>query len=142
VTGVEAWANKKGVQGFQLYYSDGSNSRLYGTIDGDRTQRLDWDPSVDTITQVRTWGNGRGQFLGRIEIKTAKGGHFDVGKDTSGQDTFETNVGSGIMLGAFGTSGDLMDSLGFYFLKSKIDKISMEDIVFDETPEMLNERME
>jgi hypothetical protein len=142
MTGLEVWANKKGVMGIQFYYSDGSSSPLYGKIDGDRTKRLDWDPAVDTITQVRSWGNGRGQFLGRVEIKTAKGGHLDVGKDTGGQDTFEYNVGSGIMLGAFGTSGDLVDSLGFYFLRSKIDKITMDDIVFDETPEMLNERME
>lgn len=141
VTGIEAWATDGGVEGIQFYYSDGKPSKLYGTIKGDG-KRVDWDPSVDSVTQVRSWGNGRGQHLGRIELKTTKGAHLDVGKDTSGQDTFEYNVGSGIMLGAFGSSSSLIESLGFYFLKSKIDKISMDDIVFDETPEMLNERME
>jgi hypothetical protein len=71
-----------------------------------------------------------------------KGAELDVGKDTNGQDTFETKVNSGIMLGAFGSSGDHVDNLGFLFLKSKIDKITQDDIVFSETPEDLNARME
>jgi hypothetical protein len=141
VTGIEAWASKRGVEGIQFYYSDGKPSKLYGTIVG-QGKSVHWDPSVDTITQLRSWGNGRGQHLGRLEVKTAKGEHLDQGKDTSGQDTFEYNVGSGIMLGAFGTSSSLIESLGFYFLKSKIDKISMDDVVFDETPETLNSKME
>lgn len=141
VTGIEAWASKKGVEGIQFYYSDGKSSKLYGTIVG-QGKRVDWDPSVDKITQFRSWGNGRGQHLGRIEVKLSKGGHLDQGKDTSGQDTFEYNVGSGIMLGAFGTSSSLIESLGIYFLRSKIDKISMDDVVFDETPEALNSKME
>lgn len=142
ITGVEAWANDKGVRAIQFYYSDGSNSNLYGKIDGDRHAKMEWDPAVDTIDQVRTWGNGRGENLGRVQIRTTQGKELDVGKDTNGQDTFESKVASGILLGAFGASGDLIDSLGFIFLKSKIERISIDDVVFKETPEELNKRME
>jgi len=105
-------------------------------------QRLDWDPSVDGVSQLKTWGNGKGQYLGRVYLRTKKGAELDVGKDTDGQDTFETKVNSGILLGAFGGSGDKIDRLGFLFLKSSIDKITLEDVVFKETPEELNKRME
>lgn len=130
ITGVEVWANKGGVRAIQFYYSDGTNSGQFGKIDGDRHGRLDWDPAVDGISQVKSWGNGRGQHLGRVQIRTKKGAELDVGKDTSGQDTFESKTASGIMLGAFGRSGDLVDSLGFLFLKSKIERITIDDVVF------------
>lgn len=142
ITGVEIWASTKAVRAVQFYYSDGTNSDLFGKIDGDRHGRMDWDPALDGISQVKTWGDGRGQYLGRIQIRTKKGAELDVGKDTNGQATFETKVNSGIMLGVFGMSSDLIDNLGFLFLKSTIDKITIDDVVFDETPEQLNARME
>ncbi|KAF2715525.1 hypothetical protein K504DRAFT_529686 [Pleomassaria siparia CBS 279.74] len=142
VTGVEVWSNDHNVRAVQFYYSDGTNSPQWGKIDGNKHARLDWDPSVDGISQIKSWGNGKGQYLGRVYIRTVKGAELDVGKNTNGQNTFETNVASGIMLGAFGQSGDSIDSLGFLFLKSKIEKITVDDVVFNETPEDLNARME
>lgn len=140
ITGVEVWANTKSVRAIQFYYSDGTNSRQWGVVDGDRKGKLTWDPATDGISQIKTWGNGRGQFLGRVQIRTRSGKELDVGKDTSGQDTFETNVGSGIMLGAFGASGDVIDRLGFLFLRSKVEKLTIDDIQFKDTPEDLNKR--
>ncbi|KAF2111880.1 hypothetical protein BDV96DRAFT_179717 [Lophiotrema nucula] len=142
ITGVEVWGDGKGVRALQFYYSDGTQSDLIGKIDGDKHGRMDWDPSVAQISQIKTWGNGKGQNLGRVYIRTTAGNELDVGKDTSGQDTFDTKVASGIMLGAFGASGDRIDNLGFLFLKSKISKIDVGSIVFDETPEALNAQQE
>ncbi|KAF2731385.1 hypothetical protein EJ04DRAFT_579188 [Polyplosphaeria fusca] len=142
ITGVEVWANDKTVRAIQFYFSDGTNSQQWGKPDGNKHARMDWDSAVDQIGQIKTWGNGKGQSLGRVYIRTKSGKELDVGKDTSGQDTFETNVASGVMLGAFGTAGDVIDSLGFIFLKSKIEKITVSDIVFDETPEALNAQQE
>ncbi|KAF2262424.1 hypothetical protein CC78DRAFT_534762 [Lojkania enalia] len=142
ITGIEAWADKKSVRGVQFYYSDGTNSGLVGKQDGDRHGRMDWDPSVDQISQIKMWGNGVGKYNGRIYIRTKKGNEFDVGKDTSGQDVYETKVASGIMLGAFGNAGERIDHLGFLFLKSKIEKITVGDVVFSETPEELNSKKE
>ena len=140
ITGVEVWANTKAVRAIQFFYSDGTNSKQWGIVDGDRRAKLNWDPASDGISQVKTWGNGRGQYLGRVQIRTRSGKELDVGKDTSGQDTFESDVGSGIMLGAFGASGDVIDRLGFLFLKSKVEKVTIDDIKFKETPEELNKR--
>ncbi|KAH7125511.1 hypothetical protein B0J11DRAFT_308099 [Dendryphion nanum] len=142
IKGVEVWANTKSVRAIQFYYSDGTNSQQWGKVDGDRHARMDWDPATDGISQIKTWGNGRGQYLGRVQIRTSKGKELDVGKDTNGQNTYETKVASGIMLGAFGGAGDVIDRLGFLFLKSKVDKISIDDVKFKDTPDQLNKRME
>lgn len=140
VTGVEVWANAWAVTGIQLYFSDGTDSGVFGHENGDRTDRLTWDPSTDSISQLKMWGNGQGQFTGRVQIRTKTGLELDVGKDTSGQDTYEIKVNSGIMLGALGKSGDSIDVLGFLFLKSTVSKISMENVTFQETPDELNAR--
>lgn len=142
ITGVEVWANTKAVRAIQFYYSDGTNSQQWGKIDGDRTARLSWDPATDSISQIKMWGNGKGQYLGRVQIRTKSGKSLDVGKDTNGQDTFETKVASGIMLGAFGASGDSIDRLGFLFLKSTVSKVTIDDVKFQDTPEALNRRKE
>lgn len=142
VTGLEVWASKDAVTGVQLYYSDGTDSGLFGKQNDQKTQRVDWDPSNDNISQLKMWGNGRGQYNGRIQLRTKTGIELDVGKDTTGQDTYEIKVNSGIMLGAFGKSGDNIDIIGFLFLKSTIDKISIEDVAPQDTPEELNARKE
>ncbi|KAF2248407.1 hypothetical protein BU26DRAFT_565804 [Trematosphaeria pertusa] len=142
MTGIEVWASKKEVEAIQFYYSDGTNSGQLGKVDKNKKHaRLDWDSSTDGISQVKTWGNGKGESLGRVYIRTKGGAELDVGKDTDGQDTYESKTASGILLGAFGRSGEVIDGLGLLFLKSKIDKITVEDMVFKETPDQLNAQM-
>jgi hypothetical protein len=140
ITGIEAWATDDEVTGLQFYYSDGKSGRQYGKANGGKRGRLDWDPAVVRISQVKTWGNGNAKSLGRVYIRTTDGRELDIGKDTSGQDAFETNVASGVMLGAFGNSGWIIDRLGFLFLKSEVINVSVDDIVFADTPENLNAR--
>lgn len=130
ITGVEVYSSGKGVESIQFFYSDGTNSAQFGKPNEEKKQRIDWDPSVDSLSQVKTWGNGNGQWLGRVYFRTKSGKELDQGKDTNGQDTFEHNVESGILLGGFGNSGDRVDSLGLLFLKSKIDKMTVSDVVF------------
>lgn len=131
ISGVEVWASKKAVEAIQFFYSDGTNSPQFGIVNSnERHARLDWDPSIDSLSQVKTWGNGRGKYLGRLFIRTKKGAELDVGKNTNGQDTYEHNVESGILLGAFGAQGDVIDSLGLLFLRSKIDRMSISGIEF------------
>ena len=130
MTGVEVYAGSKEVEAIQFFYSDGTNSPQFGRVQTERKQRIDWDPSTDSLSQVKSWGNGKGQYLGRLYMRTKTGKELDLGKDTGGQTTFEHNVESGILLGAFGNSGDVLDSLGLLFLKSKIDKMTVSDVVF------------
>lgn len=142
MTGVEVWADDNRVQAIQFYYSDGTNSGQMGKIKGDKHDRMDWDPSTDGISQAKSWGNGRAQALGRVYLRLKSGKELDVGRDTSGQDSFEHNVFSGIMLGAVGRSGDNIDQLGWLFLKSKIDAITVSDVEFKDTVEALNSKKE
>ncbi|KAF2819401.1 hypothetical protein CC86DRAFT_413095 [Ophiobolus disseminans] len=140
ITGVEVYASDKAVEAIQFFYSDGTNSPQFGQPDEERKQRIDWDPSTDSLSLVKTWGNGRGKYLGRLYIRTKAGKELDIGKDTSGQTTYEHKVESGILLGAFGLSADSIVNLGLYFLKSKVDKMAVSNVVFKETPEELNKR--
>jgi hypothetical protein len=150
ITGVQVWATSKSIRGVQFYYSNGKDSGLIGdsTHDEGLDTRLDWDASTDVVDQVKMWGNGDGTWLGRFYLHTKSGKQIDIGKDTNGQDTFETNVGAGVLLGAFGAAkedgdkGKRIVAMGLLFLKSKITKISQDEVVFDETPEVLNARKE
>lgn len=133
MTGLEAWATMDEIQGIQFYYSDGTTSGMVGKLKETTTKhaRIDWDPATDGVEQLKTWGNGIGTLLGRVYLRTKAGAEFDVGKeDTSGQDVFESKTASGILLGAFGRSGWLIDGVGFLFMKSKIDKMTIEDVSF------------
>ena len=139
VTGLEVWASGKAVRAVQLYYSDGSNSGMVGKLDDVREhQRIDWDPSKDSISQYKSWGNGNGKYLGRIYLRLKSGGELNVGKDVDGQDVYETDVQSGILLGAFGRSGDSIDGMGALFLKSKVSKVTIEDVKFVCLPLSIN----
>ncbi|KAF2448959.1 hypothetical protein P171DRAFT_352607 [Karstenula rhodostoma CBS 690.94] len=139
VTGMEVWASKKAVRAVQLYYSDGSNSGMVGKLDDiGEHQRIDWDPSKDGISQLKTWGNGNGKYLGRVYLRLKSGGELNVGKDTDGQTTYETDVQSGIMLGAYGRGGDSIDGMGVLFLKSKVKKVTIENVNLNERMQGLN----
>ncbi|KAF2751128.1 hypothetical protein M011DRAFT_473642 [Sporormia fimetaria CBS 119925] len=142
MTGVEAWASKKGVLAVQFFYSDGSSTPVFGKIGGDRHARLDWDPTTTGVEQVRSWGDGRAKMLGRLYMRLRNGDTLDVGKDIGGQDAFETQVHSGILMGVEGHSDDVVYKLGLRFLRSPVKKMRVGRITFDETPEELNKKMQ
>lgn len=140
MTGMEVWASGKAVRAVQFYYSDGTNSPMIGKLDDIKEhQRIDWDPSKDGIDQFKSWGNGKGQYLGRVYLRLKSGGELNVGKDTDGQDTFESDPQSGIVLGAFGRGGDVVDGMGMLFLKSTVDKMTIEDVAFVCLPQTPNQ---
>lgn len=131
VTGMEVWASSKAVRAIQFYYSDGTNSGMVGKLDDVKEhQRIDWDPSKDSIGQFKSWGNGNGKYLGRVYLRLKSGGELNVGKNTDGQEVYEQDIQSGILLGAYGKAGDSIDGMGTLFLKSKITKMTIEDVAF------------
>jgi len=77
ITGVEVYASGKAVEAIQFFYSDGTNSPQFGEPNEEKKQRLDWDPSVDSLSLVKSWGNGRGQYLGRLYMRTKTGKELD-----------------------------------------------------------------
>ena len=70
----------------------------------------------ETITRASLWGNGVGTRTGRIWFETDRGRTFNAGRDTTGQDEFPINVGSGILAGFVGRSGTDIYILGFAFI--------------------------
>jgi hypothetical protein len=131
INGVEVYYDKNGVNSLQWYYTDDSKGDVIGHAKGDH-QKLTWDPSAgEMITSFKCWGNGKGEWLGKVSIQAGKDKALEVGKNVGNQDTFDQKTESGILVGAFGNADkDRVISLGLLFLKSKIDKMSVQDIVY------------
>ncbi|KAF2678211.1 hypothetical protein K458DRAFT_436110 [Lentithecium fluviatile CBS 122367] len=142
MSGIEVWSAKKNIEAIQFYYSDGSNSGTIGKIDKEKEHmRLDWDPASDGLSQVKMWADKKGESLGRIYLRTKNGQELNLGKEGD-TDPVETQVQSGMLLGASGRADGMVNGLSLLFLGSKVDKITLSDVVFDETPEELNKRMQ
>lgn len=70
----------------------------------------------EKIARASLWGNGVGTRTGRIWFQTDRDRIFNAGRDTTGQDEFPINVGSGILAGFVGRSGTDIFILGFTFI--------------------------
>jgi len=143
IKGVEVWSDRDVVSGVRFYYSNGEVSAIHGkmlsgNVEEDKYKKLEWDPAVDRITSLTTWGNFGRKSVGRIEILTAKGGKLSVGKDVSNQNAYSHKVHTGIILAAFGKSGWHVDLIGFTFLKGKQAKVEITDVKFEKSVEQLN----
>jgi hypothetical protein len=55
VSGIEVWATKKNLAGIQLFYSNGEESHMIGSKEGDHHQKLTWDPKLDTVDELNMW---------------------------------------------------------------------------------------
>ena len=131
LSGLEVWSGNKGIFGIQLTFSSGNNS-MYGHQGDEKSESLKLEPG-ELVQSARLWGNGKGQHLGHIYIKTDKH-EFDVGMPKP-NDGYAIDVGGGQLLGAEGYAGDkYLQNLAFLFLKAKIDRIEIGDIHFDPDP--------
>lgn len=111
-------------------------SDVYGNIDIAKGEpgQLDLDEG-ELITTALLFGDGSGRWLGHIYIKTNQGKTLDFGRDISKIDTYEINVGSGILLGAVISAheGDI-GNLAWLFLGQPIDHIEINDVQFKQDP--------
>lgn len=131
LSGLEVWSDDKGIFGIALTFSSGT-SVTYGNQGNGRTDNLNLVPG-ELVQSARLWGNGKGQHLGHIYIKTDKQ-EFDVGMPKP-NDGYASNIGGGLLLGAFGGIGDTyLQGMGFIFLGAKIDHIEIGDVQFDPDP--------
>ncbi|KAF2187915.1 hypothetical protein K469DRAFT_567511 [Zopfia rhizophila CBS 207.26] len=140
INGIEVWANKETVRAVQFKYSDNTLSKVYGEADGDKHSRLEWDAAATTVDKLTMWGNGKATRLGRIYLRLSDGKELDVGKDTDGQKSYEQDRGSGVMVGAFGKSGLDINMLGILFLGSKVKKVRVSEMKFDDDIQTLNSK--
>ena len=131
VSELEVWSSKKGITGVLVTYSSGK-SFMHGDQGKDQPQTMTLGTG-ELVSSARLWGNGRGQHLGHIYIKTNKQ-EFDVGMEKP-NDGYEISVGGGLLVGVKGLTGkDYIQNLGLIFLEAKIEKVEIGDVKFDEDP--------
>ncbi|KAK4169629.1 hypothetical protein QBC43DRAFT_329224 [Cladorrhinum sp. PSN259] len=97
----------------------------------------------EVITQMSLWGDGIGTKTGRIFFKTNKGREFLHGRDQpeAQQTEFVMEVGSGILIGFSGKSGEDVDHMAPVFLKTLKKERRIEDLKF-ETFDLATEGLE
>lgn len=131
VSELEVWSSKKGITGVMITYSSGK-SVMHGDQGKDNPQTMTLGTG-ELVSSARLWGNGKGQHLGHIYIKTNKQ-EFEAGMRKP-NDGFEIDVGGGLLVGVKGATGkDYIEYLGLIFLEAKIEKIRIGDVNFDEDP--------
>jgi hypothetical protein len=119
-------ADTQFLRGIKIYYSDGTSASA-GRLD-DEYNEFEFQGD-ERITSMTLWGNGIGTRTGRIRFNTDKGNEFSYGQDTSGQDEFAMEIGSGILIGFAGNEGFDIDKLGPIFLKPLKD-IRVENVKY------------
>ena len=130
IQGLEVWSDDKGIYGILFTYSTGETA-LHGSQSG-TSQSLTL-ASGEIITTATLWGNGKGQRLGHMYIKTDKQ-EFDTGMEKA-PTGYPIQTGGGILVGAVGaTSDSYLDNFAFLFLNSKIVSIEIGSVQFNPDP--------
>ncbi|KAI0559803.1 natterin-like protein [Gracilaria domingensis] len=131
VTKIEAWAGGWQLRGIQLTFSDGTvvvNGRKEERYQGALT--MDY-ASGEYVNYLSIYGNGAGTRCGALHIKTSKGqDYFPQMYDWGLKTEYKMEVGSGIILGAFGKAWGDIDSLGILMLR-KVIGADMTNVVYD-----------
>lgn len=109
------------MRGVKIHFSNGRSS-TFGKAE-DRHQgsiTLNY-ASGEYVTHLSIWGNGAGTRCGAFRIRTNKGQDYFPKMYKWGLKTeYPMQVGSGIVLGAWGRHGGDIDSLGFLMLRKII----------------------
>jgi len=130
ITGLDVWSDDSGVKGISFTWS-GGHAVMHGTQPG-KAQSITFAPG-EKVLEARLWGDGTAKQLGHIYLKTDKQQVFDAGKPPP-NDGYQIDVGSGLLLGAYGNNGDSIDSLALLFLATEISSASIGGIKFDSDP--------
>ena len=130
IQGLEVWSDNKGIYGILFTYSTGETA-LHGSQDG-TSQSLTM-AAGEIISTATLWGNGKGQNLGHMYIKTDKQ-EFDTGMPKSATG-YPIQTGGGLLVGAVGATGDTyLGNFAFLFLNSKIASIEIGSVAFSPDP--------
>lgn len=131
LTELEVWSDDRGIRGISFTFSSGKT-----VMQGEQGQGKSDTMKLKTgelVSSARLWGNGKGEHLGHIYLKTDKQ-EFDVGMPKP-NDGYEIDVGGGFLLGAAGVVGDdWINQLTLIFLEAKIDRVQISDVKFDVDP--------
>lgn len=125
---LQVWWDSSQIKAIQVTYADSSVSSLFGQTSG-TTGSIAFSPG-ERATSFTLWGDGHGSRTGRVRITTTKGQTFDVGKNTSGQNTYTAPIGSGILVGMVGRCGNSMDMLGAVFLRDNVTSVAIDNVQY------------
>lgn len=115
------WEFDFGIKGINVYYFDDHVGTMHG-IKGEMKTVFTIDKG-DWITELSTWGNGWGERLGAIKLKTHGGGDFFAGSYPAGGKEHKMELSLQYLIGVVGHSGQAIDNIGFIFLKSGVKSI-------------------
>ncbi|PVH94965.1 hypothetical protein DM02DRAFT_660564 [Periconia macrospinosa] len=148
VTGVEVWATGAHVKAFQLTYSDNTKGPMHGNNLDTEGNGGNWYGAgkinfggADQVTKLNLAKNywGDGDRLGAVWMEVA-GKKLEVKSDVGSYGGEPQPLSSGILIGAYGSAGADINSLGFMFLKGTIKKAEIITMEFPETLEDLNKQ--
>ncbi len=119
VTGTQMWASKVHVKAFQLTYSDGTKSPIRGDNkntegnDGNwyGTDQKSWKEG-DLVTDAHLAGNyWDDNSLGGMTLQIGSQ-KFEAKSDMGSFAGEAQDLASGLLIGAYGSSGDFVNSFG------------------------------
>lgn len=139
ITGLEAWTDNDKITGVRATYSGGAVSQIFGRINSGQSGSITVDYSKgEKFTTVVSYGNGIGTRLGHMYLETSGGQKLDIGKNTDGITPYSMNVGGGILLGLIGSYGDEINAMGYLFISSTVQSVSVGQMTFDPDPSGTN----
>ena len=132
IKSLQVWYDSSGIRGILFTLTKGK-SKMHGNGGSGESKTITFAPG-ELVSYAKLWGNGKGEHLGHIYLKTDKQ-EFDVGM-TADFKGYEINVGGGLLLGAAGQEdgGDFVKGLAWIFLDKKIDRIDIGDIHYTDDP--------
>lgn len=83
----------------------------------------------EVITGASMWGDGDGMRLGAISLRTASQ-TFEAGWSAKGAKETILDIGSGLLLGAYGGQGESIDNLQLLFLTSAVTKTEVTNVQY------------
>lgn len=137
VNGINAWGDGYRITGIQLRYSDNSLGPVIGMTYGDPITKT-WDSTKVRVTKLNTMGPYQIPGVGRVTFEFSDGSSYTYGGNTGSYQGTSVDVGSGILLGAVGASGNWVDNIGFLFLTDEVASVALTEVVYDTNIATLN----
>lgn len=119
-------ASTKSLRGIDVTFTDDENEKA-GALNEDGIDFF-FEPG-EKVKAMTLWGNGKGTRTGRIWLETSKGRTFDYGMNTKGQNSYATDVGSGLLIGFMGRFDAEINCLAAVSLKP-IETLYVDNIKY------------
>ena len=117
VHSMQAWIDNNTFRGLEVELTGDKTVKLFGAKAGQSTEKFFIAPG-EKVKSLSVWASSyRGGRCGGFELTTTQGRTFKVQSANLVGDAFKPEIGSGILVGLFGGSGNDIDRLGFGLLR-------------------------